>query len=151
GRHPQLLANLGRNLMRQGKLDEAEPLLEAAVEAMPQGLAPLVHLAELAEQRDQYDRAATPLDRAEPLGAREGRDVLAQRAHLLSRTPQWRDGLALLDAVPGLSGTPQLLRARLRDKAGRHDEAWQDAIAAKATLAGARRHGYDGDRVATEF
>ena len=151
GPHPQLMANLGRNLMRQGKLDEAEPLLDGAVKAMPDALAPLVYLAELAEQRDQFDRAAALLDQAEPLAARDGRDVIAQRANLLSRTPQWRDGLALLDAVPALSGTPRLLRARLRDRAGRHDEAWGDTLAAKASLAKARRHAYAAEQAEQEF
>jgi len=151
GPHPQLLANLGRNLMRQGRLDEAEPLLEQAVKAAPDALAPLIHLAELAEQRDQFDRAVALLDRAEPLAAREGRDVIAQRAHLLGRMPQWRDGLALLDAVPSLSGTPLLLRARLRDRAERYDEAWADAVSAKAVLAKARRHTYDPVHTERDF
>jgi len=151
GPNPQLMVNLGRNLMRQGKLDEAEPLLEGVVEMAPNMLPALLYLAELAEQRDQFDRATALLDRAAPLAARDGRDVVAQRAHLLSRTPQWRDGLALLDAVPSLSGTPRLLRARLRDRAGRHDEAWADAVAAKAALAAARRHAYDRAPVERDF
>ncbi len=151
GRHPQLLANLGRNLMRQGKLDEAEPLLEAAVAAMPDALMPIIHLAELAEQRDAFDRAVALLDRAEPLALRQGSDVLAQRAYLLSRTPAWREGLALLDAVPALTGTPRLLRARLRDRAERYAYAWQDAVAAKATLADARGHAYDTPAVQRDF
>ena len=151
GRHPQLVANLGRNLMRQGRIDEAEPLLQAAADSAPDALMPLVHLAELAEQRDEFDWAASLLDRAEPLAAREGRDVLAQRAHLLGRTAQWRDGLALLDAVPDLNGTPRLLRARLRERAARYGEAWNDALAAKAALARARGHAYDAGRVEREF
>jgi Flp pilus assembly protein TadD len=151
GRHPQLLANLGRNLMRQGKLDEAEPLLQAAIEAAPGMLAPLVHLAELAEQRDQYDRAAALLDQAGPIATRQGRDVIAQRAQLLSRTPQWEAGLALLDTVAGLGGTPLLLRARLRDRAGRFEEAWADTRSAKSQLAAARRHSYETAKVEAEF
>jgi tetratricopeptide (TPR) repeat protein len=151
GPNPQLMVNLGRNLMRQGKLDEAEPLLESVAEMAPRFLLAWVYLAELAEQRDQFERAATLLDRAEPLAAREGRDVIAQRAQLLSRTQQWRDGLALLDAVASLSGTSRLLRARLRDKAERYDEAWDDAVAAKAGLAQARGHSYDAQRVEREF
>ncbi len=147
GRHPQLLANLGRNLMRQGKLDEAEPLLQGAVEAAPDLLAPAVHLAELAEQRDQFERAAALLDRAEKLALGQGRDVQAQRAQLLGRTPRWREGLALLDAVPNLAGTPLLLRARLRDRAERYDEAWNDAATSKAALGQSRRHAYDAPMV----
>lgn len=151
GPHPQLLTNLGRNLMRQGKLDEAERLLESVTEMAPRMLPAWTYLAELAEQRDQFERASTLLDRAEPLAAQEGRDVIAQRAHLLSRTPRWRDGLAMLEAVPNLSGTPQLLRARLRDRAARYGEAWEDAVAAKAALARVRRHAYDAERVEREF
>ena len=151
GQHPQLLANLGRNLMRQGKLDEAEPLLQAAADAAPDLLAPAVHLAELAEQKDQFDRAAALLDRAETLAARQGRDVQAQRAQLLGRTPRWREGLALLDAVPDLAGTPLLLRARLRDRAERYDEAWHDAVTGKATLSRARGHVYNAAEVEQQF
>lgn len=151
GGHPQLLANLGRNLMRQGKLDEAEPLLQAAIDAAPDLLAPAVHLAELAEQKDQFDRAAILLDRAEALAARQGLDVRAQRAQLLSRTPRWDEGLALLDAVPNLAGTPLLLRARLRGRAERYDEAWDDAVSAKAALSRSRRHAYDATAVERQF
>jgi Flp pilus assembly protein TadD len=151
GRHPQLLANLGRNLMRQGKLDEAEPLLQAATDAAPDLLVPTVHLAELAEQKDQFDRATMLLDRAEALAARQGLDVQAQRAQLLSRTPRWREGLALLDAVPDLAATPLLLRARLRDRAERYDEAWSDAVTAKAALGRSRRHAYDAAAIDRQF
>jgi Tfp pilus assembly protein PilF len=151
GRHPQLLANLGRNLMRQGKLDEAEPLLQAAVEAAPDLLAAAVHLAELAEQSDRFDQAETLLDRAETLALSQGRDVQAQRAQLLSRTPRWREGLALLDAAPDLAGTPLLLRARLRDRAARYDEAWNDAVTAKAALSRSRRPAYDAAEVERQF
>ena len=146
GRHPLLVANLGRNLMRQGKLDEAEPLLQAAADATPDRLEPIVHLAELAELRDRFDVAAALLDKAETIAKREGRDMIAQRAHLLGRTSQWRDGLALLDGIANLAGTPLLLRARLRDRAGRHAEAWQDAVTGKAQLARSRGHSYDADQ-----
>jgi Tfp pilus assembly protein PilF len=151
GRHPQLLANLGRNLMRQGRLNEAEPLLQAAMAAAPDQLNPVVHLAELAEQQDQFDRATALLQRAEPIAARQGLDVQAQRAHLLSRTSRWREGLALLDAAPQLSGTSRLLRARLRDRAGRYEQAWDDAVAAKAALARVRSHFYDAEAVGRQF
>ena len=146
GRHPLLVANLGRNLMRQGKLDDAEPLLQAAANTAPDRLEPIVHLAELAELRDRFDLAASLLDKAERIAAREGRDILAQRVHLLGRTSRWRDGLALLDSFADLGGTPLLLRARLRDRAGRYAEAWQDAVTAKAQLARLRGHSYDADQ-----
>jgi hypothetical protein len=77
--------------------------------------------------------------------------VTAQRAQLLSRTAHWHEGLALLDAVPELTGTPLLLRARLRDRAHRFDEAWTDAVAAKAQLAHARGHRYAPEAVRSLF
>jgi hypothetical protein len=52
----------------------------------------------------------------------------------------------LLDGIANLAGTPLLLRARLRDRAGRHTEAWQDAVTGKAQLARSRGHSYDADR-----
>jgi len=135
GEHPQLLANLGRNLQRQGALDQAEPLLRRAVAAMPEALPPLAWLAELLEQARRFDEAAAMLERAERLAKTQGTDVTLQRAALLSRTADWRQGLALLDGEPRLSGAALLQRGRLRDRAGRHAEAWRDFEAGKAALA----------------
>ena len=142
GEHPQLLANLGRNLQRQGALDEAEPLLRRAVAAMPEALPPLAWLAELLEQARRFDEASAMLNRAERLARTQGTDVTLQRAALLSRTPDWRRGLALLDAEPKLSGTALLQRGRLRDRAGRHAEAWRDFDAGKAALSTASGRRY---------
>lgn len=148
GEHPQLLANLGRNLQRQGVLDAAEPLLRQAVAAMPDALPPLAWLAELLEQARRYDEAGAVLDRAERLATAQGSDVTLQRATLLSRTTNWRDGLALLDAEPVLSGGALLQRGRLRDRAGRYDEAWADFTTGKAALAARSGRQYDRDGVA---
>ncbi|MBS0479215.1 MAG: sulfotransferase [Proteobacteria bacterium] len=148
GDHPQLLANLGRNLQRQGALDAAEPLLRKAVAAMPDALPPLAWLAELLEQARRFDEAATMLDRAGRLAKAQGSDVTLQRAALLSRTAEWRAGLALLDAEPELSGAALLQRGRLRDRAGRHDEAWADFIRGKAALAARSGRRYDRAGVA---
>jgi len=134
GEHPQLLANLGRNLQRQGALSEAEPLLRRAVAAMPDALPPLAWLAELLEQARRFDEALAMLDRAERLARAQGSDVTLQRAALLSRTEAWREGLARLDAEPRLSGAALLQRGRLRDRAGRHAEAWHDFAEGKAAL-----------------
>ena len=88
------------------------------------------------------------LDRAERLAKTQGTDVTLQRAALLSRTDDWRDGLALLDAEPRLSGAALLQRGRLRDRAGRYAEAWQDVTAGKAALAAASDRRYDRAGVA---
>jgi Tfp pilus assembly protein PilF len=142
GEHPQLLANLGRNLQRQGALSEAEPLLRRAVAAMPDALPPLAWLAELLEQARRFDEASTMLDRAERLARSQGSDVTLQRAALLSRTPDWRRGLALLDTELQLSGAALLQRGRLRDRAGRYSEAWHDFETGKAALAAASGRRY---------
>jgi Tfp pilus assembly protein PilF len=142
GEHPQLLANLGRNLQRQGALDQAEPLLRRAVAAMPEALPPLAWLAELLEQARRFDEASAMLDRAERLAKAQGTDVTLQRAALLSRTENWREGLALLDAEPRLSGAARLQRGRLRDRAGRRAEAWRDFVEGKAALSAASDRRY---------
>jgi Tfp pilus assembly protein PilF len=142
GEHPQLLANLGRNLQRQGALADAEPLLRRAVAAMPDALPPLAWLAELLEQARRFDEASAMLDRAERPARAQGSDVTLQRAALLSRTERWRDGLALLDAEPRLSGAALLQRGRLRDRAGRHAEAWRDFADGKAALSTASGRRY---------
>jgi Tfp pilus assembly protein PilF len=142
GEHPQLLANLGRNLQRQGALDQAEPLLRRAVSAMPDAVPPLAWLAELLEQARRFDEASAMLDRAERLARAQGTDVTLQRAALLSRTEAWGEGLALLDAEPRLSGAALLQRGRLRDRAGRHAEAWRDFDAGKAALSAASGRRY---------
>lgn len=148
GEHPQLLANLGRNLQRQGAFDRAEPLLRRAVAAMPEALAPLAWLAELLEQDRRFDEASAMLDRAERVARAQGSDVTLQRAALLSRTADWRRGLALLDAEPKLSGAALLQRGRLRDRAGRHAEAWHDFTNGKAALAALSNRRYDRAGVA---
>ena len=135
GPHPQLQANLGRNLARQGRLADAEALLRTAVAAAPDALPPIAWLAEVLEQDGRFEEASMVLDAAEILATKQGSDVTLQRATLLSRMPDWRRGLALLDSENALSGAALLQRGRLRDRAARWDEAWQDFTAGKAALA----------------
>lgn len=151
GPHPQLLLNLGRNLMRQGALDEAAHLANDAERAAPGTLEATVLVAEIAEQRGDLEEAHHVLDRAERLAARDGRDVLMLRAVLLSRDARWPEALALLDGLRELSGAARLLRGRLRDRAGRYDEAWSDFIAGKAALAHASDRRYDRPAVEAHF
>ena len=142
GPHPQLQANLGRNLARQGRLSEGEALLRQSLATAPDWLPALAWLAEIQEQDGRFDEASATLDAAEIVAARQGSDVKLQRATLLSRTAEWRGGLALLDAERDLSGAARLQRGRLRDRAGRYDEAWQDFVTGKAALAGASGRAY---------
>ncbi|MGN6374664.1 MAG: tetratricopeptide repeat-containing sulfotransferase family protein [Sphingomonas sp.] len=150
GRHPQLLGALGRALLRQGRLAEARPLLEEAVAADHEALLPLVHLAELEEQAGRFDDARRLLDRAERIAGREGRDVVLQRASLLARSGSWQEALALLDRQSQLSGAALLQRGRLRDRAGRHAEAWNDWTRGKAVLAAATGRHYAAADVARQ-
>jgi tetratricopeptide (TPR) repeat protein len=135
GRHPDLLLGLGRVLMRQGKLESARPLLEAAAAADPDALEPAVFLAELEERLDRFDAAARQLDRAERMAAANGTDVKFQRSVLLERMGEIEAAVQLLDKERDLSGAALLQRGRLRDRLGRHAEAWSDWSAGKAILA----------------
>jgi Tfp pilus assembly protein PilF len=148
GPHPQLQANLGRNLARQGRLAEAETLLRQSLVAVPDSLPALAWLAEILEQAGRFDEASIVLDAAEIVAAKQGSDVTLQRATLLSRTAAWRQALALLETETKLSGAALLQRGRLRDRAGRYDEAWQDFTAGKAALARASGRSYPHAEVA---
>lgn len=151
GPDAQLHANLARNLLRQGKLDAAREHGEAAARLAPDALAPAVLRAEIAEQAGDLDAAMRALARAEPLARAAGRDVLLLRAVILSRGDGWREALAMLDALPALSGGAQLLRGRLRDRAGRFGEAWVDVTGAKAALARSAGRRYRREAVEAHF
>ncbi len=151
GRHPQLLLNLARNLMRQGALEEASALAAEVSHAQPNLLAAAVLTVEIAEQAGDLDAAHRAIEQASRLATREGRDVLLLRATLLSRDARWTEALALLDRQPAMSGAALLLRGRLRDRAGRYEEAWRDFTAGKATLSAASGRRYDAQGVEAHF
>jgi Flp pilus assembly protein TadD len=150
GSHPQLLTGLGQALLRLGRLDEARKSLETAGAADPDALEPIVYLAELEERVGRFEEAAKLLDRAEPIARRQGVDVDLQRSVLLGRLGKNDEALALLESRPDLSGAALLQRGRLRDRAGRYDEAWSDWISGKAQLAERSCRFYDADTVAAE-
>jgi Tfp pilus assembly protein PilF len=147
GRHPQLLVGLGRVRMREGRLDLARPLLEAAVAAEPGALEPAVYLAELEERSGRFEPAMRHLDRAEEIARTSGTDVTLQRSVLLERTGRFEQALALLEAVEDLSGAALLQRGRLRDRLGKHGEAWSDWTIGKSLLANSAGRSYPADDV----
>jgi len=151
GRHPQLLLNLARNLIRQGETDEAGAIATDLSRAAPDMLAAAVLSVEIAERHDDFDAAHDALAHAERLAARDGRDVLLLRATLLSRGAQWPEALTALDRLPAMSGAARLLRGRLRDRAGRYGEAWVDFVEGKAALAAASGRHYDAEQVEAHF
>jgi Tfp pilus assembly protein PilF len=142
GRHPDLLLGLGRVLLWQRKLEAARPLLEAAAAAIPDALEPAVYLAELEERLGQFEAAVRQLDRAERIARARGTDVKLQRSVLLERMGEIEAAVQLLDGEKELSGSALLQRGRLRDRLGRHAEAWSDWMTGKTLLAerGARHY-----------
>lgn len=151
GQHPQILLNLARNLLRQGALDDAARISSHLSRVAPNMLAAAILATDLAEQGGDLEAAHRALIHAETIAAREGRDVLLLRATLLSRDARWMEGLALLDGIAALNGSARLLRGRLRDRAGRYDEAWHDFVAGKSDLARSSGRRYDRGAVDTHF
>jgi tetratricopeptide (TPR) repeat protein len=147
GRHPQLLVTLGRALMLHGDVDAARALLEEASAADPQMLEAVVSLAELEERTGQFDEALRLLDRAEPAARAKGTDVKLQRSVLLERMGEIDAALRLLDGGKALSGAALLHRGRLRDRLGRHADAWNDWTAGKSLLAQDGARHYPSDEV----
>jgi Tfp pilus assembly protein PilF len=146
GAHPDLQLGLGRALLRQGKLGAARPLLEAAATGNPAALEPIAFLAELEERAGRFDLAMQLLDRAEPLAAAANKDVKLQRATVLERRGEIEAALTILESEAELSGGALLQRGRLRDRLGRHAEAWADWTRGKAMLAErATRHYHAAD------
>lgn len=142
GPHPQLLTGLGLALLRQGRLEEARPVLENAAAADATALESLAYLAELEERLGRFKEAERLLDRAQQLAAERGTDVDLQRSVLLARMGQTEEALRLLEGEKDLSGAALLQRGRLRDRLGRYAEAWSDWIGGKAALAARGERSY---------
>lgn len=151
GRHPDLLLGLGRTRMRQGMLEQARPLLEAAAAARPDALEPAVSLAELEERSDRFNEAALQLDRAEAIAATCGTDVILQRSVLLGRMGRIQEAVKLLDSASSLSGAALLQRGRLCERLGRYAEAWGDWSTGKAMLAAGHERHYPAEAVTREI
>lgn len=150
GPHPDLLLGLGRTLMRQGKLKQALPLLEAAAAARPDDLQSAVCLAQLHERAGRFQEATRELDRAEAIAGTEGADVDLQRAVLLERMGRIEAALGPLELKRELSGAALLQRGRLRAAVGRHQEAWQDWVQGKALLVRQSGRHYSADSVSRQ-
>ena len=133
GARAEFLTNLAINLMRQGRLDEAEATFTRAGQAAPNELMTLAHWSKLYELRGDLERAQQMLDRAEKNSSASAVNLL--RASYLGRQGRHREALAILERESTLNGDGLLERGRLYDRLGRFTEAWRDFVAGKARLA----------------
>jgi tetratricopeptide (TPR) repeat protein len=148
GDHPPTQVALAANLIEQGKLEAAEPLLARADTLEPRDGTTLAHWARLRELAGDLAGAGELLDRAQAAGL----DVTLRRAILLGREKRHADALAVIEAVPGRAGGDALLEAgRLKEKLGRPAEAFADFVEGKARLAARDGLSYDAPAVAREF
>ena len=126
------LTNLALNLAQQERGDEAAQLYEQALGIDPDDLMALAHYAKLKEVLGELDGAGQLLDRADRV--RPG-SVDLLRATLRARVSGPAEALSLLDGSQKINGDALLERARLRDRVGDFDGAWNDAVEAKTRLA----------------
>jgi tetratricopeptide (TPR) repeat protein len=133
GRRAGTIVTLALNLTRQGRPAEAEPLFAEADRLAPGDVRTLAYWSKACEVQHDLARAEELLDRAAAAGS--SRDVDLLRAQYLARTGRADAALAMLNAAPALNGDALLERGRLRDRAGRHAEAWQDFVDGKRQLA----------------
>ena len=147
GPEARLLTPLGHALLRLGRLDEARTQLEAAAAADPQAFGPAIYLSELEEREGNFEAAMRHLDRAERLPRPQNAKLDRHRSVLLARMGKHEEALGLLEAKPDISGAELLHRGRLRERAGRHAEAWNDWVAGKENLAAAANRRYPAEVV----
>ncbi len=152
GPHPQILTNLALCLYKQGRLDEAEPLLLQAHQAAPEVAMIMAHLSRVFEAKRDMVPAWQWLERAEMAGRKTGEDFSLLRALYLGNSGQAQQALDLIErAGPAMAAPARLDRARLLDKLGRYDEAWPALIDANARLAKDMGQRYEAAKVADEF
>jgi Tfp pilus assembly protein PilF len=132
GPNAGVLMNLGLNLMKQGRVDEADPCFRESHDLAPGDMKTLAYWSTLHEGRGNLKRAGELLDLAE--AASSPADVNLLRANYLARTGKPAQGLAILDAAGPLGGEALLARGRLHDRLGNYSAAWQDFVAGKAKL-----------------
>jgi Tfp pilus assembly protein PilF len=127
------LANLGDNLAKQGRLDEAHTSFERAYALAPNDLKTLTAWAQLCDTRGDLARGGELIGKAEAASSAE--DVALLRANHLARTGKPEQALATLNAAKALTGEGQIARGRLHESLEHYEEAWQDFTAGKRKLA----------------
>ncbi len=132
GRQAPVLMNLGLNLMKQGRVEDADAAFAQSHELAPQDLKTLAYWATLQEGRGDLKRAAELLDRAEAVSSPAQVNLL--RAQFLARLGRHPEALAILDAAGTLGGEAHLARGRIHDRLGDYPAAWTDFVTGKAML-----------------
>ncbi len=127
-----VLMNLGLNLMRQGRVDEADGYFAQAHDLAPNDMKTLAYWSTLEESRGHLERAGRLLDQAE--AASSPAEINLLRANHLSRTGRHTEALAILEAAGELSGEAHLARGRIHDRLGNYPAAWADFVTGKARL-----------------
>jgi Flp pilus assembly protein TadD len=127
------LTNLANNLVKQGRLEEAEGYFSRTLELAPTDPKTLTCWSSLCAARGDLVRAGELLDRAE--AASSAPEVAVPRSALLARSGRCEEAIALINSAKSLTGEGQLARGRLHERLGRYDEAWQDFVGGKRKLA----------------
>jgi Tfp pilus assembly protein PilF len=127
-----VLMNLGLNVMKQGRVDEADGFFARANELAPQDMKTLAYWSTLYEGRGDLKRAGELLDRAEAASSPEQVNLL--RANYLARVGRPEEALGILNDAGTLAGEGHLARGRLHDRLGNHAAAWNDFVAGKTKL-----------------
>ena len=130
---PPFYANLALNLMKQGRIEDADGYFAQAHERAPKDAGILAGWARLHEGRGNLRRAHELLDRAEAASSLE--EVNLQRSSLLSLEGRHAEALAIINAGKSLTGEGQLARGRLQERLGSFDAAWQDFVEGKRKIA----------------
>lgn len=148
GKRPALvLANLATNLVNQGRIGEARALYREADAAEPKNRQTLLAWARMEEADRQFAAAHALLDQLDAM-APDDPAVALTRAMTLGREARYDEAIALLETAAmrssrELSPAELLERGRLRDRLGRHDEAWADFAEGKAQARETSGNSYD--------
>jgi Tfp pilus assembly protein PilF len=127
------LMNLGLNLMKQGRTEEADETFSRAHELDPRDLKVLAYWSTLHEGRGDLKRAGELLARAEAVSSADQVSLL--KANYLARTGQTDQAFEVFASFSELSGAGYLERGKLNDRVGRYPEAWADFVEGKRRLA----------------
>jgi tetratricopeptide (TPR) repeat protein len=125
--------NLGLNLMKQGRTEEADRSFAQAHELDPRDLKTLAYWSTLHEGRGDLKRAQELLARAEAVSSPDQVSLL--KANYLARTGKHEEAFGVFNSFAELSGAGHLERGRLNDRVGRYAEGWQDFVEGKRKLA----------------